>query len=423
MTDGGEGASAGAKEVDSMSHNSSEGRLPLYIHSGACNYRHDLVERCFSKRASQMLRAPPDMRPSDPDVKLQWAEYELICWERVLKGELVCNAYPLRKNLIRKANLARCLNKYISKTPKSPLARAVPESVIISMDDDPSLLHWSLADARDAMERPFAAEGGMFAANRWILKPSMLDRAEELTILSSYDELTDIVQANPEIQEWVLQRYLDHPLLIQHGRKFHLRAYVVAVGSLHVWVLDELLAHVAARPYPMHDLTQLGLLGHITNLAYGERDPLGYDVTRHMRPFFDDCMRHKEIRPEAAQAVFDRIKALVAETFRAVRGEFLGFTALPNCFELFAFDFLVDTQHQPYLLEVNAWPDVTVTGPHVRGMVADLTEGIFRVAVDRLLGGGGISLGEGCVVGKLHCVLSDSGPQWGAPNMAFVDTD
>ena len=60
------------------------------------------------------------------------------------------------------------------------------------------------------------------------------------------------------------RRYIERPLLL-HGRKFHLRAYALCVGSLQAYVFSEVLALFAAKPYD-RDLSNLyDLDAHLTN--------------------------------------------------------------------------------------------------------------------------------------------------------------
>ncbi len=43
-------------------------------------------------------------------------------------------------------------------------------------------------------------------------------------------------------------RYVERPLLVS-GRKFHIRTYVLCLGSLSVYVFNEALALFAGEPY------------------------------------------------------------------------------------------------------------------------------------------------------------------------------
>eukprot|EP01034_Spumella_vulgaris_P032503 gene32503-40113_t len=58
----------------------------------------------------------------------------------------------------------------------------------------------------------------------------MLSRSD-ISIAKDWNDVLDAVEETPDIREWVLQRYLDDPLLVD-GYKFHLRVYVLCVGAL-----------------------------------------------------------------------------------------------------------------------------------------------------------------------------------------------
>lgn len=80
---------------------------------------------------------------------------------------------------------------------------------------------------------------------RWILKPSTLNKGAELFLGEDFQTLREAVHGSLDIREWVLQEYVDRPLLVE-GRKFHLRAYVLAGASLPlllpVWTSGKLLS-------------------------------------------------------------------------------------------------------------------------------------------------------------------------------------
>ena len=62
-----------------------------------------------------------------------WADYEELDWDRSLDpgSGVRANSYLVRKGLSRKAQLAYHLRKYLAKRPDSPMAAAVPETLVI----------------------------------------------------------------------------------------------------------------------------------------------------------------------------------------------------------------------------------------------------------------------------------------------------
>lgn len=55
---------------------------------------------------------------------------------------------------------------------------------------------------------------------------------------------------------------------------------------------------------------------------------------------------------------------------------------LPNAFELFGVDYLVDKEHQVYLLEINSYPDFRQTGQRLTDHVVG---GLFREVTRQII--------------------------------------
>jgi hypothetical protein len=104
-------------------------------------------------------------------------------------------------------------------------------------------LAWALADAEAAIA---AAPAGA----RWLLKPSLANKGAGFALVRSAEAAAAHVAALRNVGEWVLQRYVERPLLLwRGGRKFHLRVYALADGDLRVRVFREALCLAAALPY------------------------------------------------------------------------------------------------------------------------------------------------------------------------------
>jgi hypothetical protein len=197
---------------------------------------------------------------------VQIKDFENIVWEPVMSGNCGASSYLVRKGLSRKAQLSLQLRRYCSKNPCSILHFAVPKTVILDtwnafeemkLDfgrgtfasfDDHSItkaplrqrLDWCLVDARATMEDE------SHAGKTWILKPSVTNKGMDIAVVNDWDGVLDALEDADHVREWVLQRYIERPLLVG-GHKFHLRVYVLCVGALRVFVYDRILMLIAAH--------------------------------------------------------------------------------------------------------------------------------------------------------------------------------
>lgn len=132
--------------------------------------------------------------PSPPSILIQWASYDCINHALTASepNHVLSSSYTIRKALIRKHFLARCIQSYLVKRPESYLAKVVPLTWDIDiayadeLDEMWSDELWDLGSTLDANSGDI---------KRWfILKPGMTDRGMGIRLFDSKDALHSIFQ-------------------------------------------------------------------------------------------------------------------------------------------------------------------------------------------------------------------------------------
>jgi len=307
------------------------------------------------------------------------------------------NVFPNDDALTRKNGLFRMVEYWVAKRPESVLKSHVPTTVQLDLDYA-EYIEYSLDEA-DSFElcQSMEANSEKEPSTRdwWILKPAMTDCGYGIRIFSTMTDLKgclesfesdgrEILSANEDripsslLREFVAQRYLTSLPLLE-GKKFHVRAYVLAMGRLQVFVYRELLALIASEVYrqPWDNPT---LRSSLTNTSLQPEDQQN-DSARNFWSSIPDDILPGDWKDDA----FRQICQISAEVFRAaseVATE--GLVLLPGCFELFALDFLIDKKGSVWLLEVNNGPAVPKEGE--AGLLAlGLFESITSVTVGKLM--------------------------------------
>ncbi|KAH8695357.1 putative acid phosphatase [Talaromyces proteolyticus] len=352
---------------------------------------------------------------SDPTCRvLQYMAYEDIDFDHILSrpSTSLANSYVIRKALIRKHYLSTTIANWISKYPKSNLQNHFKPAVDFELDfseflDEALLEAYELRESLERNETKSPSE-----QEWWILKPGMSDRGQGIRLFNSEAQLQEIFEewdvdeseseedydtdpgpnsqkgqgiVTSQLRHFIAQPYIHPPLLLpsSSGRKFHIRTYVLAVGSLKVYVFREMLALFAEKPYqaPWEEDDEVrDLSRHLTNTCLQEN---GSSVEGSVRRYWD----LEESAPGLSQGwkddIFNQICSVTGEVFEAAaRGMLVHFQTLPNVFELYGLDFLVDAAGQSWLLEVNAYPDFGQTGEELkRRVVGRLFEATIKVAI------------------------------------------
>jgi tubulin---tyrosine ligase len=255
-----------------------------------------------------------------------------------------------------------------------------------------------LDDALDeAYELRTEIEGG---TKTWILKPSMSDRAQGIRIFNTIDGLQEIFDKYEEeedendeedddnnvssgiitsqLRHFIVQEYISNPLLIPEydNKKFHIRTYVLAVGALQVYIYRDMLALFAESPYvPPGNDDVVNLSGQLTNTCIQD------DSTK--KDSVVEFWQLKGLHQTSKQDIFQKISKITGDLFRAaVSVDRINFQPLPNAFEFYGLDFLVQSDRQVFVLEVNCYPDFKQTGEDLKQIV----QGLFDCTVKLVVG-------------------------------------
>lgn len=384
-----------------------------YVQPTILSALHSLIPR----HQLRLVSSPNDVLPeagTAPKI-LQIRDYESIDFDSALSaatGSSLINSYVIRKALIRKHYLSATIDHWVAKHPDSVLKTHTQRGEHFEVDyaeflDDALVEAWDLQKSMEENE-------GLEAKERawWILKPGMSDRGQGIRLFSTMGDLQGIfdeweAEAPPSddededndedahenvedkegkdfittshLRHFIAQSYIHPPLLLPSckNRKFHIRAYVLCVGAMKVYLAREMLALFAAKPYmapwetPTEDTRYLD--AHLTNTCL--QGP-GADALS-VQPFWG--LSDADLPPQRKERVFAQIGAVTGELFEAAaRGMPVHFQPLPGAFEVYGLDFLVDAEERAWLLEVNAFPDFKQTGDDLRERVV---EGFWRGVV------------------------------------------
>ncbi|XP_076260052.1 tubulin tyrosine ligase-like 5 isoform X4 [Rhynchophorus ferrugineus] len=228
----------------------------------------------------------------------------------------------------------------------------------------------------------------------WIVKPVASSRGRGIFIVESPNQV-------PLEEPVVVAKYISNPFLVA-GHKCDLRLYVVvtSMDPLLIYIYEEGLVRFATVKYDSSHKQLWNPCMHLCNYSINKYhsdyvksdDPSAENVGHKWT--LSALLRHLKSEGKDTALLMSQIEDVVIKAVLASANSIISACKMfvphsNNCFELYGFDILIDSNLKPWLLEVNLSPSLNCDSPlDVRlksAMLADLLTLVGIPAVDPIL--------------------------------------
>ncbi|XP_039992511.1 tubulin polyglutamylase TTLL5 isoform X1 [Xiphias gladius] len=234
-----------------------------------------------------------------------------------------------------------------------------------------------------------------FAKDRgpWIIKPVASSRGRGIYLVSNPNQIS--------MDENILvSRYINNPLLIDEF-KFDVRLYVLLTSydPLIIYVYEEGLARFATVKYDRTSKNIKNTFMHLTNYSVNKKSS---DYVSCDDPEIEDygnkwsmsaVLRYLKQEGKDTTLLMRQVEDLIIKAVLSAELQIATACKMfvphkTNCFELYGFDVLIDSNLKPWLLEVNLSPSLACDAPLdlkiKASMIADMFSLVGFVCQDPL---------------------------------------
>lgn len=215
--------------------------------------------------------------------------------------------------------------------------------------------------------------------NIWIVKPAGLSRGRGIRCHNSLIEIQDHIQKEGT---WVVQKYIENPLLILK-KKFDIRQWVLVTcwNPLTVWFYERSYLRFGVEDFSIDNLKNRFI--HLTNNSVA-KNAENFENTE-----IEGSMWHSEefgewVNEECGKDLYEemikpKIKDIVLYTLECVQD----MVENTKCAaELYGYDIMLDDEFRPWLIEINSSPAMDYSTPVTKELVKQVLEDTVKVIVD-----------------------------------------
>ena len=232
--------------------------------------------------------------------------------------------------------------------------------------------------------------------NMWLLKRDNLNRGRQIKVLSNLDDILKEINSLYEQKSpynLLIQKYIEEPLLY-YNRKFDIRiwvlfTYISCENRYEVYIFKE--GHLKACSDEFN-IDSDDLFIHLTNYSVQKynknfsKTEIGNEISFND---FQNELNEKNKNEgnndnviDFRKKIFPEIMKIIAVTANSVKDK-INLANRANCFEIFGYDFILDIDYKPFLLEINTNPGYEESSPLIKMLVPRMIDDAMRLTIDK----------------------------------------
>ena len=182
----------------------------------------------------------------------------------------------------------------------------------------------------------------------------------------------------------IIQKYIENPLLYK-GRKCDMRVWVLITHNMKVYFFKEGHLKTCSITY---DLNSKDAFRHITNYSFQkysdnfQKFEKGNEVPFYeFQKYIDE--KYAEKNYKLNKDLVEQIKEIVSITTRSVKDQ-INKNEHNYQFEIFGYDFMLDSNFNLFLIEINDNPGLEESSPWIKIIVPRMLDDALRLTLDQI---------------------------------------